>query len=91
MPVSKLRKKKHQQHAAGHGASGDLHTPVNLDSKPWLAPVMVALMVIGLLWIVTFYLAGDQIGFMQSLGNLWNVAIGFVLIGTGFAMSTRWR
>ena len=91
MPVSKTRKKKQQQHAAGHGASSDLHTPVNLDPKAWWAPVMVVLMVLGLLWIVTFYLAGDQIGFMQSLGNLWNVVIGFVLIGVGFAMSTRWR
>lgn len=89
MPVSKIRKKKSSSHSPAT-ASGQ-QAPVHIGPKPWLAPLMVALLIIGLLWIVTFYLAGDRIGFMQSIGNLGNVLIGFGFIGAGFALSTRWR
>lgn len=89
MPVSKVRKKK-QSHAAPAAAASQ-HAPVHVGPKPWLAPLMVTLLVIGLMWIVVFYLAGDKIAFMQSIGNLGNVLIGFGFIGVGFALSTRWR
>lgn len=89
MPVSKTRKKKQSRHEAAAAASAQ--TPVFIGPKPWLAPLMVSLLVIGLLWIVVFYLAGDRIGFMQSIGNLGNVLIGFGFIGAGFALSTKWR
>ncbi len=89
MPVSKVRKKKQAQQAGAAGA--DQHTPVYIGPKPWLAPLMVFTLVFGLLWIVVFYLAGDRIGFMQSIGNLGNVLIGFGFIGVGFALSTKWR
>ena len=51
---------------------------------------MVGLMLIGLLWIVVFYVAGDKIGFMKSLGA-WNFAIGFGAMVAGLVMSMRWR
>ena len=88
MPVSKVRKKKQSSRTSAQAAQ---QTPVHIGPKPWLAPLMVTLLVLGLAWIVVFYIAGDQIGFMQSLGNLGNVLIGFVLIGVGFALSTKWR
>ncbi len=89
MPVSKTRKKKHQP--VSQTSSAAVHTPVEVGSKAWYAPTMVGLMIFGLLWIITFYLAGNDISFMRSIGNLGNVAIGFGFIGVGFAMSTRWR
>lgn len=90
MPVSKVRKKKQSGSAATPAAAGQ-QTPVHIGPQPWVAPLMVALLLIGLMWIVVFYLAGDQIGFMQSIGNLGNVLIGFGFIGAGFALSTKWR
>lgn len=59
-------------------------------SPRWFAPVMVALFVIGLLWIVVWHLAGSSLPLMKDLGN-WNMAIGFLFIIGGFMMSTRWR
>jgi hypothetical protein len=59
-------------------------------SPRWYAPLMVTLMVLGLLWIVVFYVAGDRIGFMQTLGS-WNFAIGFGVMIVGLVMSMRWR
>ena len=52
--------------------------------------VMVTLMLLGLLWIVVFYVAGDRIPFMQSLGS-WNFAVGFGAMVAGLIMSMRWR
>jgi len=88
MPVSKTRKKKQPNHVPTAVAG---QAPVYIGPKPWIAPLMVALLIIGLMWIVVFYLAGDQIGFMRSIGNLGNVLIGFGFIGVGFALSTKWR
>jgi threonine/homoserine/homoserine lactone efflux protein len=52
---------------------------------------MVTMFILGLLWIVIFYLAGSQVPVMQDLSNLVNVLVGFVFIGIGFALATRWR
>jgi hypothetical protein len=65
--------------------------PIKLDSPRWVAPLMVTLLVVGLLYIVVFYVAGDKIGFMGQLGNIGNIGIGFGLMAAGFVVSTRWR
>ncbi|HEX3004395.1 MAG TPA: cell division protein CrgA [Angustibacter sp.] len=59
------------------------------QSPSWWAPVMVALMVIGLVYIVVFYLSQSQYP-IGAIGP-WNVVIGFGVIMAGFIMSTRWR
>ena len=59
-------------------------------SPRWYAPLMVTLMVLGLLWIVVFYVAGDRIPVMASL-DVWNFAVGFGLMIVGLVMSMRWR
>jgi len=50
---------------------------------------MVALMVVGLLWVVTFYITQERFP-IPSLGR-WNLGIGFALMMAGFGMTTRWR
>jgi len=52
---------------------------------------MVACFVIGMLYIVVFYIAGAQVPVMRDLSPLINVGIGFGFIIVGFALSTRWR
>ncbi len=58
-------------------------------SPRWLAPLMVTLFLLGLLWIVISYLVPD-LPLIEALGS-WNMLIGFVLIMGGFVVSTRWR
>lgn len=65
--------------------------PVKIGSAPWVAPTMVALFVIGLIYIVTFYIAGADIPIMRDLNPLVNVLIGFSFITGGFIVSTKWR
>lgn len=62
-----------------------------LGSPAWLAPTMVACFVVGLLYIVVYYIAGADIPVMRDLSALVNVAIGFAFIGVGFVLSTRWQ
>jgi hypothetical protein len=50
---------------------------------------MLTCFIVGLLWIVAYYLAPDA-PVLGTLGN-WNLAVGFGFIMVGLALSTRWR
>ncbi|MEY3407500.1 MAG: hypothetical protein RL038_561, partial [Actinomycetota bacterium] len=71
MPISKRRKKDNS--APVETTTQVSREPINLDSPRWLAPTMVTFLVLGLLWVVVFYVAGNEISFMRNLGNLPNV------------------
>lgn len=60
-------------------------------SQRWVAPTMVTLLLLGLLYIVVFYLAGNSLPLMKDIPNVVNVLIGFGFILAGFAVATRWR
>ncbi|MEZ0163152.1 cell division protein CrgA [Kineococcus sp. LSe6-4] len=55
----------------------------------WWVWTMVGLMVLGLAWIVVFYLSSSSLP-VPGWGN-WNLVAGFALVLAGFAMTTRWR
>lgn len=82
MPESKPRKK-------------DTYTPpkrkdaVKIGSPRWVAPLMIAFFLLGLLWIVAYYIAPEA-PIMKDL-TYWNVVGGFVLIGCGFIVATKWK
>ncbi len=88
MPKSKLRKKvvekrTHEQEIVAHAP----HAP--LESPSWLAPTMVTAFLIGLFWIVTFYVTQTRYP-VPGIGA-WNMIIGFGFIGLGFTLATKWR
>ena len=87
MPKSKVRKK-----AAYTPPANVSRTPVKVagPTHPVYVAVMLGLMLLGLLWLVVNYLAGDKIGFMIAL-DAWNFVIGFTLIVIGLLMTMRWR
>jgi hypothetical protein len=58
--------------------------------RRWVAPLMLAFFLIGLAWIVLYYVAGQDISFMNSLGSL-NLIIGFGFLAAGFVTATQWR
>ncbi len=89
MPKSKVRKKSVYTPPEGVLQSRSAARAVQ-PSPRWYAPVMVALMLIGLLWIVVYYVAGDRIPFMVTL-SAWNFAIGFGAMVLGLIMSMNWR
>ncbi len=87
MPESKGRKKETRY--TPEQAKGERKV-ARLGSPSWLAPTMVACFVLGLAYIVVYYIAGGQIPVMKDLSPLINVGIGFAFIGVGFGLSTRW-
>ena len=55
----------------------------------WFKPIMLGLMVLGLVWVIVFYLSGQALP-IPGIGG-WNLVIGFGIAFVGFLMTTRWR
>ena len=55
----------------------------------WWVPVLVTLLLLGLAWIVTFYISQGTWP-IRSFGY-WNLVAGFGLLIGGFGMAMRWR
>lgn len=62
---------------------------IKLESSAWVPRFMVAFFLIGLGWMVMYYLA-SSVSWVNSLGA-YNVLIGFGFIGGGFVLASRWR
>jgi hypothetical protein len=90
VPKSKVRKKSVYTPPEGVLQSRASRVRGAEPSPRWYAAVMVGLLLIGLVWIVVYYVAGDKIPFMVSIG-VWNFAIGFGAMVVGLVMSMRWR
>jgi len=88
MPKSKLRDKvKRKKKVAAEAAP--LIEPNKAESPKWLVPVMLANFLIGLLWIVVFYISSTAYP-IPGIGA-WNMVVGFGFVGVGFSLATRWH
>ena len=56
-------------------------------SGRWVAPLMIGFFIVGLAWIVVYYVDANVMPFN---GNI-NVLVGFGLLGAGFVTATRWK
>ncbi|QDZ15554.1 cell division protein CrgA [Humibacter ginsenosidimutans] len=81
--ASKTRTKRSSRPDKDARSSEDAPNPV------WFLPVMLGFMIVGLLWIVVFYVSGSQYPVPQL--GAWNILIGFGIAFVGFLMTTRWR
>jgi predicted lipid-binding transport protein (Tim44 family) len=93
VPKSKVRKKPSVQASRSAAAAAAASAPrakVAGPSSPTYIGIMLGLMLLGLFWLVVYYLWGGDIGFMASIGG-WNFAIGFALMIAGLVMTMRWR
>ncbi|GAB3261467.1 hypothetical protein GCM10027425_24900 [Alteromonas gracilis] len=75
---------------AGLWASAHERTPLGRGRGVVIG--MLGCLIVGLIWIVTFYLVGSStsIPVMRSLGQ-WNLALGMAVIATSFAFATKWK
>lgn len=93
MPKSKVRKKPQAQasrSAAAAAAAAAPRAKVAGPSSQIYVGIMIGLMLLGLFWLVVYYLWGQNLGFMRGIGN-WNFGIGFVVMIAGLVMTMRWR
>jgi thiol:disulfide interchange protein len=54
----------------------------------WFKPVMFGFMLLGLAWIIVYYVSG---GFPVPALGTGNILVGFGIAFIGFLMTTRWR
>ncbi len=82
MPESRIRRK----------AAYTPPTSTSKVSKPngrFFVPVMVGLLILGLAWIVVYYVSQNRYPIPDI--SHWNLVIGFGILMLGFGMTTRWR
>ena len=84
MPESRRRKKDSSE------AREQVARAPKGPSPVWLAPLMLVLFAIGVLWLLVYYISGGTAPVLRELGA-WNLAVGFGFIVAGFALSTQWR
>ena len=89
MPKSKVRKKPEstvRSHPLAPSAKQLAPSP------SWYPIVMAAILILGLAYLVVYYLtnAGQDIPVMDGLGA-WNFAVGFGIMMLGLIMAVRWR
>lgn len=65
----------------------------NTKANPrWFVPLFVTLMVVGLIWIVVYYISSARGSTfpIPGIGN-WNLAVGFGILLVGFLMTMWWH
>lgn len=91
MPKSKVRKKSDAPVLQSSSApSGRQLSP----SPTWYPIVFTAVLVVGLAYLVTYYLTSSgtdpRVPLMGDIGG-WNFAVGFGILIVGLIMAVKWR
>ena len=55
-----------------------------------MPPTFITVGLLGVAWLITYYIAGLSIPFMSDLGN-WNILIGMGGMAAAFGIATLWR
>lgn len=86
MPKSRIRRKGDKKRDR---SEPKLPKTAAGTSPAWVAPLMLGLFGIGLIWIVVYYVSSADLP-VEALGN-GNMLVGFGFIIGGFIASTQWR
>ena len=63
------------------------------DRRGWVVPTFLTLLIVGVLWMVVWYITtstGVAVPGMTELGN-WNLLIGMGLMAASFGVATLWK
>lgn len=58
--------------------------------RRWVAPAFVTVGLLGVAWLVVYYIAGREVPFMNKLAD-WNILIGMGLMATSLGLSMLWK
>lgn len=99
MPESKGRKAAEDKKKGAKRAGAAERRPESkrgqslADKGNWVAPTFITLMLLGVLWLVVWYITaatGVVVPLLTDLGS-WNLAVGMGLMVAGFAVATQWK
>ncbi|MGI4895568.1 MAG: cell division protein CrgA [Janthinobacterium lividum] len=88
-PSTRLRRVRKDATLTGTESAERAIRARNQLTPRWWIWTMVGFMVLGLIWIVVFYLSSSK--YPVPDWHNWNLVVGFGLVLVGFAMTTRWR
>ena len=93
MPESRTRKsadekqKVKKQQAVAENRVKKVKAP---GSRRWVPPTFITVGLLGVAWLIVYYVAGTSIPVMSDLGN-WNILIGMGGMAAAFGLATLWR
>jgi hypothetical protein len=87
VPESRTRKSGEGRRKADTPPKDRIKAP---SSRRWVPPVFITVGLLGVAWLVTYYVGGQYIPFMTVLGN-WNILIGMGGMAAAFGIATLWR
>ncbi len=90
MPESRTRKSAEEKRRVKAQRAARPKKVKAPSSRRWVAPTFVTVGLLGVAWLVTYYIAGTEIPLMSDLGN-WNILIGMGGLGAAFGIATLWR
>jgi hypothetical protein len=88
VPVSRRRTKKSTNAVAAPASSTKRKAPP--PSPPWYGGLILAMFVLGITWLLVYYLSNGGVLGLENLGGF-NLLIGFGFVVVGLGLATRWR
>ena len=96
MPESKGRKaaeekkklKRHTDEVADRVEKK--RTVATPGTRRWVAPAFITVGLLGVVWLVVYYIGGRDVPFMNKLGD-WNILIGMGLMAASLGLSMLWK
>jgi hypothetical protein len=88
VPISRRRKKKGTPAVATPATSPKRTAPP--PSPPWYGGLILAMFVLGIVWLLVYYLSNGGVLGLEKLGGF-NLLIGFGFVVVGLGLATRWR
>ena len=89
MPISRRRKKKSTPVVAT-SATSPKRPSAPPPSPPWYGGLILAMFVLGIVWLLVYYLSNGGVLGLENLGGF-NLLIGFGFVVVGLGLATRWR
>lgn len=71
-------------------ASADWARKSAPGSRRWVPPTFITIGLLGVAWLVVYYIAGRDIPVMNKIGD-WNILVGMGLMALSFVVATLWK
>lgn len=91
MPESRTRKSADEKKVRKQRSAAETKKKVKAPtSRRWVPPTFITVGLLGVAWLIVYYVAGQDVPFMSNLGN-WNILIGMGGMAAAFGLATLWR
>ena len=90
MPESRTRKTADEKQKVKKQRAAKTVKVKAPSSRRWVPPTFITVGLLGVAWLIVYYVAGQAVPYMSDLGN-WNILIGMGGMAAAFGIATLWR